>query len=93
VAAVGESELSPVAILSPEVTLREHEFIAQTATGTVTGLAAGSYVIGACTANESENVRHGDATGSVLLAETSEGGSSGVVAVSAAHAAQRPAAR
>jgi hypothetical protein len=78
---VGGSEATPVAIITPAFTAPKQSFLAQTVTGVVTGLSAGSYVVGACTFGESANVLHGDSAGSVVLAETAEGGSTGMAAV------------
>jgi hypothetical protein len=84
----GGHEAVPVAIVTPEFTLPEETFLAQTVTGVVTGVTAGDYILGVCTDDESANVLHGNASGSVLLAETTEGGTTGVAALGAAARAQ-----
>jgi hypothetical protein len=80
---VGGNEVTPVAFVSPEFTVPKENFVTQTVTGVITGLPSGSYVIGACADGESANLLHGDASGSVLLAETAEGGSTGQPALRA----------
>jgi hypothetical protein len=76
---VGGSEPIPVSSVGPEPSPSKDAFFAQSVSGVITGLAAGDYVIGACTASESANVEHGNAEGTVVLAETAEGGTIGAL--------------
>jgi hypothetical protein len=82
------SEILPVARVTPEFTSPEESFFAQSISGVATGLTAGDYVLGVCTADETANVLHGDGAGTVLLAQTAEGGTTGVPALRRASSAQ-----
>ena len=80
---VGGTRATEVSAVAPEFEAPAMSFFAQTVEGMVTDLAPGDYLVGACTADESANVAHGDSAGTIELTETTEGGSRFESAVSA----------
>ena len=71
---VGGTRATEVSSVTPEFEAAPMSFFAETVEGIVTDLAPGDYLVGACTAEESGNVAHGDSAGTILLSETTEGG-------------------
>lgn len=69
----GSSALISVARVEPQFTAAANAFFAQTVSGVVGNLAAGSYDVGLCTSQETSNVLQGLASTSVLVAETTSG--------------------
>jgi Collagen triple helix repeat (20 copies) len=59
-----------VADIEPEFQAEGESYFAQTVSGIVKGLAPGSYVLGACTSEETANTKHGGGAGTIVMAET-----------------------
>jgi hypothetical protein len=67
----GAGELTAVAHVEPTyATTAIEEYVAQSVSGFVSGVAPGTYQVGLCTWNESPNAHHGIGSGTVLSLET-----------------------
>jgi hypothetical protein len=66
----GTSDPAVVTSVLPDFTAASDSYFAQTVTGVVKGLPAGSYKVGLCTKGESSNAGHGYGAFSVMIGQT-----------------------
>ena len=67
---VGGSEPVNVSFVEPELELAAFEYIDQSVSGVVKGLAPGQYEVGFCTKEETSGLFHGYGIGTIIVAET-----------------------
>jgi hypothetical protein len=70
---VGGDTVTNVALVAPEFQAPTDSFFAQTVSGVVGNLPTGGYLVGLCSQDETSNVLHGAASGTVIMAETASG--------------------
>jgi hypothetical protein len=66
----GSSTLTAVSSVEPDFTAPANSYFAESVSGVIKGLAAGSYDIGLCNANGTSNIVYGLSSETAILAET-----------------------